>query len=389
MELLVELICKVHRIKKEVDMNYTHNCIVKRICRFLFCIFALSLFVSIRNVNVFADNENGWVFEKGGWYLYRDGILSEKGFATFTDASGRTYEVYADAEGRMATDMCIKTNDYWYGFDEKGELIKKRFAGLYEEVYPTDRRHVGDFHYYYCDENGHVFMGKTKTMDGNIYYFHPYKHYVMCCKKPGTSIKKLPAYSYYPDTDRIISEIIKKAGIKSNMSEQKIIKKAYNYMVKNFKYSYEVKKHKRYHKFYTEQQVLDYEKKVAKKVINGKARYDFLMRPENVTSCFWEGDINYHEGVCNHFALIFTMILRRMNIDAGCVGGTIYKAIHAWNWVKTGGKTYYYDVGTAIHTYTRRKVVDYSYYKMTKNSMKGRYKISRKEYYASLVPIKY
>ena len=333
-----------------------------RKCLVLICLF--SVLISLFSIPALADTLYGLEIRtdrRGNTYFYKGNEKIRNQFIEVNDG-GRTFTIYISKEGKLAKGY-RNIGDYHYHFDEEtGAMSAGEFVW---------RSHHGNRYY---GTNGHQ-VKKTTVIDGKKCVFNNTEGELVLRVSPSKSqkaINKMPVYAGQRGTDYLINEMVKKAGVKKGASDEKNAKKAYIYLTKYFKYYYETKKLKTYHKYLTEEQALKLEKKYDQMVYDGKIRYD-----NSQVGGF--RDWNKHVGVCDDFSSIFTLMLQRVGMTAGRVGGKINNNSHSWCWAKIKGKKYYFDPGTSIHYYTKNKKINYSYYKMTKKDMKGLYKI-RQEY---------
>lgn len=238
---------------------------------------------------------------------------------------------------------------------------------------------------YYFAPDGTMVFGKQEV-NNYICIFNNKTGALISRKKD-----RRPIYTGAGWYDILIGEMVKKAGLKSGMSDEKIVKKAYLYLTKNFMYTKDLTKKtkiRQYHKAPSDTRIKSMEQKVKELQAAGSIRVD-----DSYCSRFQvldlSGDGNtgaagyvmnnywlYHLGVCDDFSAIFTMMCNRMGVKAGKCGGLAYGYSHAWSWAYVDGEKYYFDPGNSIHMYRDNgKKVSYSLYMMTKTDLAKHHKI--------------
>ena len=86
--------------------------------------------------------------------------------------------------------------------------------------------------------------------------------------------KRVPMYTGSAWTDIIIDEMVKKAGLKSSMSDEQIVKKTYAYLAKHFKYNSDTKSNKYYHKNPNHTKCQQYQAKINRLKNAGKIKFN-------------------------------------------------------------------------------------------------------------------
>ena len=288
-------------------------------------------------------------------------------------------------KGKAVTGLVTIDSDRYF-FDKKTKLkAQEEFVKISGKTY-------------YFDKDGKMIYGKQEV-NNYICNFNEKTGALISRKKD-----RRPIYTGNGWYDIVIGEMVNKAGLKSSMSDEKIVKKTYLYVTKNFQYSKDLikagKKAKRYHQTPSDEAQKEMEKNVKTLAENGSIRVDnshcFLLESIDLSSLFGgedEGtekteepeivgymikeDWLFHTGVCDDFSAIFTLMLKRMGVKAGKAGGVAYGFSHAWSWAYVNGVKYYYDPGNSIHMYRdNKKKVSYTLYKMTREDLKKHHKIS-------------
>ena len=253
------------------------------------------------------------------------------------------------------------------------------------------------------------------------------KKYTVTAKKPGTATftvkvgkKKakckvtvsanVPIYTGSPEVDYLLKQICKDAKLKDSMSDEKLMYTLYKWMTKKCVYWYEAKK-----KYGTDKLKLYYDfgynwdedggddededsygpkgsVKSAidayKKECDAKAAKGLIKYNDGVHIKYQGYDNDYVmyyytrlSGTCSYFASLFTMICERYGMKAGLVDGTIKDSKgefvqHVISWVEMDGKKVFVDIGSSIHSYTRKKKFRKDYFKLSKKARENNYKFT-------------
>ena len=286
-------------------------------------------------------------------------------------------------KGKAVSGLTTIDSDKYY-FDKKTKLkAQEEFVKINGKTY-------------YFDKDGKMVYGKQEV-NNYICKFNANTGVLISRKKD-----RRPIYTGDGWYDVVIGEMVKKAGLKSSMSDEKIVKKTYLYVTKNFQYEKDIMRKKkpkftRYHQDPSEQAQAEMERTVEELRKKGTIRVDnshcFFMQtmniplfgnieeetePETQEFIMRNGDWLYHTGACDDFSAIFTLMLARMGVQAGKAGGVAYGYAHAWSWAYVNGVKYYYDPGNSIHLYRdNKKTVSYTLYKMTKEDLKKHHKLNQ------------
>ena len=220
-----------------------------------------------------------------------------------------------------------------------------------------------------------------------------------------------PVYTGISEIDYLLKLMSEDAGVDPSMDDETIVRKLYKWLAKHGCYYYETKKKysssslTRYYDSYRgeyvylkpiyklkgkKSKIAAYKEECDARHAAGEIAYD----ASHIKYHGWAGGdpeiakddcIFYYShlsGTCSYFASMFTLLCERMGLKAGEVEGSMYTSKkkfeeHTWSWVRINGKKCYIDIGSAVHTYTRRKKLTYTYYKLSKKQLKNGY---RKDY---------
>lgn len=191
--------------------------------------------------------------------------------------------------------------------------------------------------------------------------------------------KAIPILTGDAEVDYMAEQMCKAAGVKSNMSDDKKVKKIYHYMTTHFKHVHDLSKRTKYYNLSKlKTKIKKYRRSTDSKVKSGKMVYSCM-------EDYWlETAMVRRGGVCDHHALIFKVLCNHVGIEAGRCGG-YYKnrngslSPHAWNYAVVGGKKYYYDVDVEIQNYKKGQG-DYYWYKKTLSQAKKTHKFTEYSY---------
>ncbi len=197
-------------------------------------------------------------------------------------------------------------------------------------------------------------------------------------KKGLTKAKDIITLTGNPEIDFMAEKMVKAAGVKMNMSDEKKVKKIYHYMTKKFKHTHYTALDNKYKVHYK----LD---KLTPKIIKYMNKTDKLLAKGEVIYNYQYGFttswcMQRRRGVCDDHAEIFKILLNHVGVEAGVCGGYYLnrdgsKEGHAWNYAIVNGKKYYYDVDVEIQNLGKGQG-DYYWYKKTKKQAKKNHKFA-------------
>lgn len=181
--------------------------------------------------------------------------------------------------------------------------------------------------------------------------------------------KKLIMYTGNAEIDYMAEKMIKEAGIKSNMSDEKKVKKIYEYMTKKFTHYKGQKISTKYNltSASTKNAIAKLKSATEKKYKSGSILYSHYYIVDS-SGNYTEKTMSIRGGVCDDHAEIFVILCNHVGVEAGkCSGYYINRngkySGHAWSYAIVNGKKYYYDVDISIQNY--KKKVNYTWYKKT------------------------
>lgn len=183
------------------------------------------------------------------------------------------------------------------------------------------------------------------------------------------SAREIPRLTGNKNVDYMAEQMIKAAGITSNMSQEQKVRSIYHYMTYYFT-------HVHYgsgttNKVYYDTSRLKSKINAYRKETDELNKKDKLLYSYNPNAPWEEWNMARRIGVCDDHANIFVILCNHVGIDAGvCRGyyknlnGT--KAGHAWNYAIVDGTKYYYDVDVEIQNRGKGQG-DYYWYKKTRS----------------------
>lgn len=179
-----------------------------------------------------------------------------------------------------------------------------------------------------------------------------------------------PIYTGDKYVDYIAEKMIKSAGVKSGMSDDKKVKKIYHYMTTHFKhrhYYHSRNKYKVYYKLMPKKKFNAYKKKTDALKKKGKISYNYKNTDE-----LW--CMQRRIGDCTDHAAIFKILCNHVGVKAETCRGQYRnrngkRSPHSWNYAVVNGKKYYYDVDVEIQNYGGGQG-DYYWYKKTLSEAK-------------------
>ena len=175
---------------------------------------------------------------------------------------------------------------------------------------------------------------------------------------------RIPIYTGDPEVDYLAEKMCKAAGVTLNMSDDKKIKKIYQYMVKKFKHTKTYKKKKKYYNVKKlSSKIKKFKATSDKKYAEGKILYSYLPIVNEQNAMVYRG------GVCDDNAAIFMILCNHVGVVSYRCGGYYVNSNgsrfpHAWNLAVVNGKIYYYDVDVEIQNYKKGQK-SYHWYKKT------------------------
>lgn len=188
--------------------------------------------------------------------------------------------------------------------------------------------------------------------------------------------KGIVTYTGNANVDYMAEQMIKAAGVKSSMSDDKKVKKIYSYMTRKFKHKHYGEKTKTYYNLSKlENKITAFKTQTDKKQKQGKLMYNYMY------PIFVETNMSTRSGSCTEHAIIFKILCNHVGVEASVYEG-YYKnrngslSYHFWNSAIVNGKTYYYDVDIEIQNYGKGQG-NYYWYKKTKAQAKKNHKFGK------------
>lgn len=188
--------------------------------------------------------------------------------------------------------------------------------------------------------------------------------------------KGIITYTGRANLDYMAEQMIKSAGVKSNMSAEQKVKKIYSYMTKKFKHKHYGDKRKTYYNLTKlESEIAKFKEQTDKKQKQGKLVYN------NIDPFYVESNMSTRSGSCTEHAIIFKILCNHVGVEASIHEGYYLnrngsKSYHFWNSAIVNGKTYYYDVDVEIQNYGKGQG-NYYWYKKTLKQAKKNHKFGK------------
>lgn len=181
--------------------------------------------------------------------------------------------------------------------------------------------------------------------------------------------KKFILYTGDAEIDYMAEKMIKAAGIKSSMSDEKKVKKIYEYMTKKFTHYKGQKISTKYNltSASTKNAIAKLKTATEKKYKSGSILYSHYYIVDS-SGNYTEKSMSIRGGVCDDHAEIFVILCNHVGVEAGKCSGYYINSNrkysgHAWSYAMINGKKYYYDVDISIQNYKGK--VNYAWYKKT------------------------
>ena len=283
------------------------------------------------------------ILDKNGKYVYQK---------TITDVGGKD-EIW----GKLLTSWERKT----VAVKWNGKASKANNAGLKAGSYVPDGQYTAEVYFYVNNKNF------TKSVTKK-------KKFTVSRKAPSgkdglNSAKKIPVYTGIANVDYMAEQMIKQAGVKSNMSQDEKVRRIYHWMTVKFTHKHDdefVKAPKYYDLTSAKAQkaIRDYQNKTNAAYKKGKLTFE-----TGYMESYIEPYMQKRGGTCTEQAYIFKYLCRHVGIEAGTCSGYYKnlngsKAVHSWSYAVVNGRKYYYDVDIEIQNY-RKGQGDYYWYKKT------------------------
>lgn len=307
-----------------------------------------------------------------GVFYIRDSLLFRNRLRIL-DSNGKcVHKVYEKDMTTITSDSKTSNSEAYkkllsYTWDGKAD--KNNEAGLTFGAYVPDGDYTIEITHYYSN-------GKTKP----FYTTSATKNITISRNAPGgtkglKAAKKIKFYTGDATCDYLAEDMLKKAGVKANMSDDKKVKKIYTYMVKNFKHTdnydsiklkYNLKKLKSKIKAYGDktQKLFD-----SHQVMHNYITNDFMLG-------FLQDCLARRGGVCTENALMFKIMCQHEGIPCYLCDGYYLNQNgttrgHSWNKAIINGKSYYFDVDVEIQNYKKGHKSFYWYKKTYEQSTKN------------------
>lgn len=247
-----------------------------------------------------------------------------------------------------------------------GKADKNNEAGLKAGAYVPDGKYTIEITHFFSNDKKNPFYTTSAT-----------KTFTVSRSAPGgakglKAAKKIKFYTGNATCDYLVEDMLKKAGVKANMSDDKKVKKIYTYMVKNFKHTdnYDSIKLK-YNLKKLKPKIKAYGKKIQKMLDSHQVMHNYITN--DVMLSFLQDCLARRGGVCTENALMFKLMCQHEGIQCYLCDGYYInrdgsKKGHSWNKVIINGKAYYYDVDVEIQNYKKGQKSFYWYKKTYKQS---------------------
>lgn len=250
-----------------------------------------------------------------------------------------------------------------------GKADKNNEAGLKSGAYVPDGEYTIEITHFFSNSKNNPFYTTSAT-----------KKFTVSRSAPGgtkglKAAKKIKFYTGNATCDYLAEDMLKQAGVKANMSDDKKVEKIYTYMVKNFKHTdnYDSIKLK-YNLKKLDPKIKAYEQKTQKmfdshQVLHNYVTNDFMLS-------FLQDCMARRGGVCTENALMFKIMCQHAGIQCYLCNGYYLnlngsKKGHSWNKAIINGKAYYYDVDVEIQNYKKGQKSFHWYKKTYKQSTKN------------------
>ena len=250
-----------------------------------------------------------------------------------------------------------------------GKADKNNSAGLRPGAYVPDGEYTIEITHFYSN-------GKEKP----FYTTSATKPLTISRKAPGgtkglKAAKKITFYTGNATCDYLVEDMLKKAGVKSNMSDEKKVEKIYRYMAKNFKHTdnYDSIKLK-YNLKKLKPKIEAYGEKTQTRLDSHQVMHNYVT--SNFMLGFIEDCLARRGGVCTENALIFKLMCQHEGIPCFLCEGYYLNQNgtargHSWNKAILNGKAYYFDVDVEIQNYKKGQTSLYWYKKTYRQATKN------------------